>query len=107
MELERQDEEMIARGETIPKTVGLQELMRDPFIERKEGDMQVDAAEDPVRNAVEWGIRKLQDVFGKLPERASPIANALDVEYRDKLNERIETLSYQVKDLERKLLQKK
>jgi hypothetical protein len=70
-------DEAIARGETIPKETGLQELMRDPFIERKEGDMTVDAAEDPVRRIVEWGIRKLQDVFGQLPSRASPIANAL------------------------------
>lgn len=72
-------------------------LMRDPFVENSE--MKVDEADDPVKEVFQWFVRQLEDTFGRFPERASPFVNALDLEYRMRLNRRIELLERQIKEL--------
>ena len=78
------------------------QLMQDPFVQNEH--MTRDEADDPVRRVIEWAIHRGQEVFGKLPERASPLAHALDVEYRERLNVRIAGLKQQVGQLERDVL---
>ncbi|TPX32966.1 hypothetical protein SmJEL517_g03991 [Synchytrium microbalum] len=50
---------------------------------------------DPLRDGMDWASAKLNQ-YVTLPAWASPLANALDIEYRKKLNMQIQALEAQV-----------
>lgn len=88
----------VAVQDPVSREPTILELMKDPFV--RNDDMTVDPPSDPVRSLLKWGVQSLERTFGKLPDRASPLANAFDIEYRDRLNWRLSKLTAQVTELE-------
>lgn len=58
---------------------------------------------DPLKDFFNFGVAKINSWFGnseEIPDWASPLVNALDIDYRKKLNLRILILNRQINELE-------
>ncbi|KAJ3333505.1 hypothetical protein HDU76_007271 [Blyttiomyces sp. JEL0837] len=87
--------------ETGTKKSSLPSWYTDPF--RSDGGAPpVESTLDPIQDAFLWLRGKL---FGKeeVPSWASPLANAFDLDYRIKLNNKVTSLEIQVEDLKLEL----
>ncbi|KAJ3085219.1 hypothetical protein HK102_000205 [Quaeritorhiza haematococci] len=74
---------------------------KHPFREKARSlhDLDDGPNPDPFKDVVLWIRDKIADTVGGLPDWASPLANALDLEYRQKLNVRLRILERQVTEL--------
>ncbi|KAJ3033433.1 Mitochondrial inner membrane protease atp23, partial [Rhizophlyctis rosea] len=99
----------ISQGITEPKHIPwytkLKNMHRhDPFPDLRQQELDANGGiprstqVDPVADAWVWMRDKINEVV-ELPEWASPVANAFDIEYRKRLNKRLEILELQVLEL--------